>query len=116
MKKLNSVAVYCASSNKIRPSYVEAAERLGAEFAKHGIRLIYGDGHESLPNRINKVGNAIDRTAGSDRVYRASAYYMNKTESDVLFNTDAKFVDTYDGKPIHHNLTAINDFNLITNL
>ena len=44
MKKLNSVAVYCASSNKIRPSYVEAAERLGAEFAKHGIRLIYGDG------------------------------------------------------------------------
>lgn len=44
MKKLNSIAVYCASSNKIRPSYVEAAERLGAEFAKHGIRLIYGDG------------------------------------------------------------------------
>ncbi len=44
MKKLNSVAVYCASSNKIRPSYVEAAERLGAEFAKHGLRLIYGDG------------------------------------------------------------------------
>ena len=44
MKKLESIAVYCASSNKIRPSYVEAAERLGAEFAKHGIRLIYGDG------------------------------------------------------------------------
>lgn len=42
--QLHSVANYCASSNKIRPSYIDAAERLGAEFAKHGLRLIYGDG------------------------------------------------------------------------
>lgn len=42
--QLHSVAIYCASSNKIRPSYIDAAERLGAEFAKHGFRLIYGDG------------------------------------------------------------------------
>ena len=42
--QLHSVAIYCASSNKIRPSYIGAAERLGAEFAKHGLRLIYGDG------------------------------------------------------------------------
>lgn len=42
--QLHSVAIYCASSNKIRPSYIDAAERLGAEFAKHGLRLIYGDG------------------------------------------------------------------------
>lgn len=44
MKKPNSIAVYCASSNKVRSSYIDAAERLGAEFAKHNIRLIYGDG------------------------------------------------------------------------
>ncbi len=42
--QLHSVAIYCASSNKIRPSYIDAAERLGAELAKHGLRLIYGDG------------------------------------------------------------------------
>lgn len=42
--QLHSVAIYCASSNKIRPSYIDAAERLGAEFAKHALRLIYGDG------------------------------------------------------------------------
>ena len=42
--QLHSVAIYCASSNKIRPSYIDAAERLGAEFAKHSLRLIYGDG------------------------------------------------------------------------
>lgn len=44
MKKIQSIAVYCASSNKIRASYVEAAERLGNLIASAGIRLIYGDG------------------------------------------------------------------------
>ena len=81
---------------------------LADDYIFFGQRLIYGDGHESLPNRINKNGNSIDRTAAnSDRVYRASAYYMNSTEGDIFFNTDAKFVDTYNSKPIHHNLTAI---------
>lgn len=80
---------------------------LADDYIFFGQRLIYGTGHESLPNRINKVDNAIDRTANSDRVYRASAYYMNSTEDDIFFNTEAKFVDTYDSKPIHHNLTAI---------
>lgn len=74
-----------------------------------GQRLTYDNvTHESLPNRINKVDNAIDRTANSDRVYRASAYYQSKEEKKgIFFNTDAKFVDTYDSKPIHQNLTAI---------
>ncbi|MBR6630086.1 MAG: hypothetical protein IKL03_09065 [Bacteroidaceae bacterium] len=81
---------------------------LADDYIFFGQRLTYANAtHENLPNRINKVGNAIDRTANSDRVYRASAYYMNKTESDIFFNTDAKFVDTYDSKPIHLNLTAI---------
>ena len=44
MKKLSSIAVYCSSSNKVRSSYMEAAEQLGALFAQAGIRLIYGDG------------------------------------------------------------------------
>lgn len=44
MKSVKSIAVYCASSNKVRSSFVEAAERLGASIASHGIRLVYGDG------------------------------------------------------------------------
>ena len=44
MKKLHSVAIYCASSNQVRSSYIEAARRLGELFAQAGIRLIYGDG------------------------------------------------------------------------
>lgn len=81
---------------------------LADDYIFFGQRLTYDNAtHESLPNRINKVDNAIDRTENSDRVYRASAYYMNSTESDIFFNTKANFVDTYDSKPIHHNLTAI---------
>lgn len=44
MKKIRSIAVYCASSNKLRPSFVEAAERLGSLIAAEGMRLVYGDG------------------------------------------------------------------------
>ena len=44
MKNIQSIAVYCASSNKLRPSFVEAAERLGSLLAAEGMRLVYGDG------------------------------------------------------------------------
>ena len=41
---MKSIAVYCASSNKVRPSFVAAAERLGGLIASAGLRLVYGDG------------------------------------------------------------------------
>lgn len=44
MNKLSSVAIYCSASNKVRPSYMEAARRLGELFAQQGICMIYGDG------------------------------------------------------------------------
>ena len=44
MKKIQSVAIYCSSSNKVRESYMQAAHRLGELLAQAGIRLIYGDG------------------------------------------------------------------------
>lgn len=44
MKKLSSVAIYCSASNKVRPSFVDAAKRLGELLAQAGIRMIYGDG------------------------------------------------------------------------
>lgn len=44
MKKIQSVAIYCSSSNKVRESYMHAAYRLGELLAEAGIRLIYGDG------------------------------------------------------------------------
>ena len=44
MSEIKSIAVYCASSNKVRASFVAAAERLGVLFAEAGKSLIYGDG------------------------------------------------------------------------
>ena len=44
MGKVKSIAVYCASSNKVRASFVDAAERLGELLATNGKRVIYGDG------------------------------------------------------------------------
>lgn len=44
MSEIKSIAVYCASSNKVRLSFMDAAERLGELFAKAGKRLVYGDG------------------------------------------------------------------------
>ena len=44
MKKIQSVAIYCSSSNKVRESYMHAAHKLGELLAEAGIRLIYGDG------------------------------------------------------------------------
>lgn len=44
MKEVHSIAIYCSSSNKVRDSYMQAAERLGELLAKANIQLIYGDG------------------------------------------------------------------------
>lgn len=47
-RKINSVAVYCASSRKCAPVYHVAAQGLGAELARHGITVIYGGGGGGL--------------------------------------------------------------------
>ena len=54
MKKLLSVAVYCSSSNKVRTSYMAAAEQLGRILAEAGIRLVYGDGGIGLMAAVAK--------------------------------------------------------------
>jgi uncharacterized protein (TIGR00730 family) len=54
MKEIQSIAVYCASSNKVRASFVHAAENFGHLLAKNGIRLIYGDGGIGLMAAVAK--------------------------------------------------------------
>jgi uncharacterized protein (TIGR00730 family) len=44
MKNVQTIAVYCASSNKVRSSFIAAAELLGKLIAADGKRLVYGDG------------------------------------------------------------------------
>ena len=44
MSNVRSIAEYCASSNKVRASFIAAAEHLGELMATKGKRLVYGDG------------------------------------------------------------------------
>lgn len=48
MSFIRSLCVYCGSSGRGAPSHREAAERLGAELARRGIRLVYGGGMVGL--------------------------------------------------------------------
>jgi uncharacterized protein (TIGR00730 family) len=47
-RRLESVCVYCASSNAADPRYIAAAEAFGAILAREGVRLVYGGGGVGL--------------------------------------------------------------------
>jgi hypothetical protein len=44
--------VYCGSNVGSSPEYLDAAQSLGAAFARRGIRLVYGGGHVGLMGAI----------------------------------------------------------------
>jgi uncharacterized protein (TIGR00730 family) len=46
--RLNSVCVYCGSSDGARPAYLQAAARFGRLLAQADIRLVYGGGGVGL--------------------------------------------------------------------
>ena len=48
MAELRNVCVYCGSNTGNSPAYAAAAEALGRDMAKAGIRLIYGGGSVGL--------------------------------------------------------------------
>lgn len=43
-----SICVFCGASGDVRPEYIRLAERLGAQLAAKGIRLVYGGGGVGL--------------------------------------------------------------------
>jgi hypothetical protein len=47
-RRLESICVYCASSNAAAPQFIAAAEAFGAILAKEGLRLVYGGGGVGL--------------------------------------------------------------------
>jgi uncharacterized protein (TIGR00730 family) len=47
-RRLDSVCVYCGSSNAARPEYLASAARLGTLIAEDGMRLVYGGGGVGL--------------------------------------------------------------------
>lgn len=61
-KTIQSVCVYCASSTRIDPVYIDAAERLGALLGERGIRVINGAGSIGL---MRIISDAVLENSGT---------------------------------------------------
>ena len=57
-RRLDSVCVYCASSNAADPAFLAAASELGATLAREGLRLVYGGGGVGLMGTCAKAAHA----------------------------------------------------------
>jgi len=53
--EINSICVYCGSSPGRQPEYVQAAQALGAEIGKRGIRLVYGGARVGLMGEVARA-------------------------------------------------------------
>src|SRR5687767_10688084 len=49
---MNRICVFCGSNDGMRPSYVDAARRLGVALVRRGIGLVYGGGRVGLMGTI----------------------------------------------------------------
>ena len=57
MSKINSICVYCGSSNDVASNYILLAKELGQTLAKSGIRLVYGGGGVGLMGACAKAAH-----------------------------------------------------------
>lgn len=56
-RRLDSVCVYCGSSNDADPNFLKAAYAFGAELAKAGLRMVYGGGGVGLMGECARGAN-----------------------------------------------------------
>jgi len=64
-RRLDSVCVYCASSDAADPDYLAAAGEFGAILAREGLRLVYGGGGVGLMGACARAAhNAGGRVLG----------------------------------------------------
>lgn len=57
MAKLNSVCVYCGSSNQVKGDYLRLAQDLGRALSGQNIRLVYGGGGVGLMGACAEAAN-----------------------------------------------------------
>lgn len=49
---IQNLCIYCGSSDKVRPQYLEAAAKMGRALAQRNMRLIYGAGSTGLMGAV----------------------------------------------------------------
>jgi hypothetical protein len=72
---VQSVCVYCSSSNRSSPVYLEAAARLGRILAENGITIVYGGGSLGSMGRL-----AVAAMEGGGRVIGVLPRFMDELE------------------------------------
>jgi len=77
--RLQSVCVYCASSDAAARAYLTAAEALGALIAREGLRLVYGGGGVGLMGAC-----AAAAKAGGGRVLGVIPHFLTGVERPLL--------------------------------
>lgn len=75
MASLSTLCVYCGSSNRARPAFLDAAERLGNILAANDVGLVYGGGRLGLMGRV-----ADGVLAGQGRVTGIIPEHLHRVE------------------------------------
>lgn len=86
--RLDSVCVYCGSSDAADPALLQAASTLGAALAADGLRLVYGGGGVGLMGACARAASA-----GGGRVLGVMPRFL-ATREVVLEFIDTVIVDT----------------------
>lgn len=79
VRRVDSVCLYCGSSNAADPVYLDAATALGRALAEQGVRLVYGGGGVGLMGRAARAAH----DAGG-RVLGVMPDFLRKRE--ILFD------------------------------
>lgn len=77
-RRLDSVCVYCASSNAADPEFLAAASELGATIAREGLRLVYGGGGVGLMGACASAAHA-----GGGRVLGVIPHFLTSHEQPL---------------------------------
>jgi uncharacterized protein (TIGR00730 family) len=86
---VNAVCVYCGSSPKIHPDYLDSAREMGAAVARRGLALVYGAGGTGLMGAV-----ADGALAAGGQVIGVIPGYFNTPQLAHAGLTRLEVVDT----------------------
>ena len=90
---MESICVFCGSSDSVSPDYLAAARQMGRVLAEQGLRLIYGGGKTGL---MGAVANGVLEGGGEavgviiPSMNTPALAYVNLTRMDVVPDMHAR--------------------------
>lgn len=89
MNDIHSVAIYCASSTKIKPIYYEVARQLGRGLALRGVTQVNGAGNMGLMQAASDAALEVGgRVVGVIPTFMIEQNWHHKGLSEIIETTD----------------------------